>query len=117
MIGVAGTENISKERTPNGIRYKVFIDTGNRKFKQLGSAKTLSEAIRMRNWCREHNWSKFIGEMTYIQKMPSGKFQIYKDFPSGRELFGTFDTLEEAQRERDLLIKCNWDWDLMVEMI
>lgn len=41
----------------------------------------------------------------YIQKYIAGKIIHY----------GTFDTLEEAIRERDVCVECDWDYDLIVE--
>ena len=115
MRGIPNTNNIEKVKTPLGIRYKVAVFTGRNRRKHLGTGRTLIEALMMRDWCREHGWSKFISPTRYIQR-DENHWKVYKDLPEGRVHFGSFPSLELAQRERDLLIKCDWDWDLLVEM-
>lgn len=53
----------------------------------------------------EHN-PKYIYIETYKKKV---KFAIRKRFNGKRKRFGWYDTLEEAEKVRDLLIENDWD--------
>ena len=48
-------------------------------------------------------------------KKQNGKYLLNKTIDGKIESFGVFNTLEEAQKEREWCIKCNWDWDIIVE--
>ena len=84
----------------------------NYKHRVLGTGRSLIEALMMRDWCRVHGWRKFAGGLRYIHRRSNGSFRIVKD----NEHYGTFDTLEKAMHERDCLVKCDWDYDLLVEL-
>ena len=116
MRNIQNTENITRAKLHCGTRYLVTISTGKHSKKVLGTGKTLIEALMMRDWCEANGWVSFVGKWKYIQQKTPNSFQVYKDFPDGRKCFGHFRSLESAQKERDLLIKYNWDWDLMVEL-
>ena len=87
--------------------------------------KTREEAENAVKYLKKNNWDKkrFIydyldGEperMKYIKRMPNGKYSIQKYINGEYSHFGTFDTLEEAIRERDICVECDWDYDLIVE--
>ena len=115
MRGVPGTENIAHYKSID--RYLV-VKTMEGKLKRLATGRTLIEALMMRDWCKVNNWRKFIYRHQYIQKNRSGSYGIYKDFKDEngnnyRLQFGTFNTFEEAQKERDLLIKYDWDFEAL----
>ena len=116
--GIPDTSNISWSRRGNN--YIVFIVDGKSKV-QLASGRTLIEALMMRDWCREHGWIKFVYPRQYIQELPCGTFQVFKDFKQAdgtyrREHYGCFRSLESAIKERDWLIECNWDLELACDL-
>ena len=56
-----------------------------------------------------------INPLKYIQKTPAGNYRIEKWVKGKSEHYGTYTTLFDAILERDLLIKYNWDYDLLCE--
>jgi len=89
------------------------------KQKTLGNAKTLIQALMMRDWCMENNWEKypkqFKNPSPCIQKTPYGKYKIVKSINGEKNYFGTFNTLEDAVSEKELLGKYNWDLEKVCE--
>ena len=118
MRGVLGTSNISYDRKKN--RYRViYIENG--KLRQLATGKTLIEALMIRDWCREHGWIPFVHRFQFIQKQSSNSYQIYKHFKQKdgsykKYCFGCYNTIEDAIEERDLLIKYNWDFEVLCSL-
>lgn len=114
MRNIPNTSNISFNKQKN--KYEVVVFIG-KKAKRLATGRTLIEALMMRDWCRENNWNKFVYRSQHIQETRCGRFQIYKDIKkdgsSKRETFGTFSSFEEAQKERDLLMKYDWDLETL----
>ena len=105
--------------TPNG-KYVVYKMINGRNY-DFGRYDTEKEAMDMVDFLKQHDWDlKYAHirnpEMKYIVKV-RGKYQIHRiNNDTGKiEHYGTFNTLEEAQAERDLYVRCNWDWDLIVE--
>lgn len=45
----------------------------------------------------------------------TGKYQITKKINKEWVYFTSFDSLEKARYERDLLVKYNWDWEKVCE--
>lgn len=75
----------------------------------------------MVDFLKQHDWDlKYAHirnpEMKYIEKI-RGKYHIHRiNNDTGKlEHYGTFNTLEDAQKERDLLVSCNWDWNLICD--
>lgn len=96
----------------------------NGKSKHFGTFKTLKEAIEFRDYCVWNDWnveSKRLYNTNelfkYIGKHHSGHYYVYKDIGKKREYFGTFNSLDDAVCERNNLLECNWDFDLLVEML
>lgn len=96
------------------------------KQKTCGFYNIKSEAEERVKFLKKHDWdlkhSKITGrrnytgnELKYIYKSHD-TYQIHKILDGSIYHFGTFNSLDEAKKERDLLIKCNWDYDLLVEM-
>jgi len=109
--GIPFTENIIHLKRKNV--FQVAVYTGNNRKRILGTGRTLIEALVMRDWCQANGWQKFAGGMRYIHYFKRDKcWHIHKD----NEHYGVFDTLEKAMHERDCLVKCNWDYDLLVEL-
>ena len=99
---------------------KSFKVNGKSKSFHYGSFKTLEEAIAHRDLCIERDWDEqlmpknnpVVGKpMRYIVKNRAGNYEI-KKWENGKMVgYGTFPTLFDAQKERDLLIKHDWDYD------
>ena len=113
MKGIKGTEMISKHKDG----YDVLTGTS-RKRRYYAHAKTLIQALMKRDYGIANNWKPY--PYTHISKTSelyihnsNGRFMILKEINKKMEYFGTFDTMEDAIAERDLLIKCNWDYDVM----
>lgn len=60
-------------------------------------------------------WDGIINEMTYLRINRAGNYEIQKQINGKSKYFGTYNTLEDAQTERDLLIKYNWDIEKLCE--
>ena len=107
---------ISKAR--KGYRVSKYI---NGKGYHFGHYPTLEKAKEARNYFIEHDWDinerlKFKDtNMMYIRKTKQGYYKIEKRLNNTTEYFGTFHSLEDAISERDLLIKYNWDLELVCE--
>ena len=118
MRGIKGTEMISKNSTYG---YDVYTGTTRSK-KYYAHAKTLIEALMKRDYGIANNWKSLPYNHVSKTKEPyihnsNGRFMILKDINKKQEYFGTFDTLEDAIAERDLLIKYDWDYDVICEGI
>ena len=85
-----------------------------------GTYETLEEAIIAKERLIKQNWIKEPNPMRYIGKITNGKKMKYyiQRLSKGCEgYFGSFETLEEAQKERDLLEQFDWDWEAICESI
>ena len=101
--------------------YDVYTGTS-RKKKYYAHAQTLIQALMKRDYGLANNWKPF--PYTHISKTSelyihdsNGRFMILKEINGNLIYFGTFDTLEDAIAERDLLIKYDWDYDVICEGI
>lgn len=116
MYGIPGTTNIYKHNDCFEIRKKK-----NGKDVYLGHATTLIIALMKRDWCKAHNWEKYPSkEPKNITKTPNGKYIVFKCWRKNGQLIndnlGTFNTLKEAERERDLLKKYDWDLEVLCDL-
>lgn len=87
------------------------------KYKTYGSFNTLTEAVKYRDFIVSKGWSTnyiYKNSMRYIHKR-NNAYHIYKSINSDLIYFGSFKSLEEAQNERDILEKVDWDFDKLVE--
>lgn len=82
-----------------------------------GSFKTLEEAQLYRAFYIGKDWivNPTVYKDKYIQKQGENKFIIIKCIDGQRTSFGVFNRIEDARNERDICVKCNWDFDLIVE--
>lgn len=99
----------------------VIYKTINNKTQYFGSYETLQEAIDVRDALVSADWPYIMRNKKhnlpkYIQRNMVGSYQIIKKFKGKSEHFGTFHKLDDAVDERNKLIKCDWDYDLLVEM-
>ena len=100
--------------------YYVLGRTVDGENKRFGYYKTLEEAIKGRDYYIRNGWRKEFrrydnsDETKYIT-LVNGKYIIQKWIDGNLESFDKFDTLEEAQHERDLLVKYDWNYTAMVE--
>ncbi len=98
--------------------YKVMKRIKGR-YKTYGSFETLEEAIKYRDFIISKGWSsnyKYKNPMRYIYLNSRKTGYIISKYVNGEQIcFGSFKTLEDAQKERDLLEKCEWDFDKLCE--
>ena len=90
--------------------------------RHYGSFKSLDGAIMHRDLCIKMDWDEqlmprnnptYFNPMKYIKKTPAGNYRIQK-WENGKSIsYGTYLTLIDAINERDLLIKHNWDIELV----
>ena len=95
------------------------------KLRQFGSFHTLEEAQRHRDYCVEHGWSKdcvlrrsnkynLPKYVSYYEK--NKRYVVHKQDSEGNLVFMSYYTnLEDAIRERDLLLHYDWDEDKLIE--
>ena len=86
----------------------------------FGTYETLEEAIIAKERLIKQNWIKEPNPMRYIGKITNGKkmkYYIQRLSKGCAGYFGSFETLEEAQKERDLLEQFDWDYDAICESI
>ena len=114
MKGVPGTENIRLSASKTRYELIKCVDYKNIYF---GSGRTLIEALVKRDYLEANNWTKkqyqpnATGEKYIYEK--GSHFIIIKNGSS----FGTFNTLNEAIYERDLLIEFAWDIEKICECV
>ena len=88
----------------------------------FGVFETLSEAKNYRDYCIEHGWDIKLckrryssqGLPKYITRQHDGFIVQKMNYRTGEGYSQRFKTLEDAVRERDLLIRCNWDEDELI---
>lgn len=86
-----------------------------------GIFHSLKEAEKYRDYCVDHDWQVYKKRLIrnlpkFISLTPNGSYVIRKTISGETKYFGSLHSLEDAVEERDKLIKCNWDYDLLVEM-
>jgi len=92
----------------------------NGKKTSFGVFTTLEEAEYQVMLCKRFGWDlslKPFDCMKHIRKREadSGKitYRIIRWTPNGEEFYGTFNNLDDAKFERDLLLLSDWDYDIM----
>ena len=86
----------------------------------FGTYETLEEAIIAKERLIKQNWIKEPNPMRYICKITNGKkmkYSIQRLSKACAGYFGSFETIEEAQKERDLWEQFDWDYDALCESI
>ena len=104
MRNVPNTQHIRKHK----IGYEIFKEL-NGKYTYLGRGKTLIIALMKRDWCEANNWKPYPSCFKYIKKNHNGNYIIIKNNNNKLDSYGTFKTLKDAQKEVELLKRCNWD--------
>ena len=112
--------NWGEYNIPRNRGYGKYITKVNNKFKvqraingeviSFGYYDTLEEATKARDKFESENWKNIPEQKRkskYIHKTPRG-YVIYKRIDGELKHFGTFITLEEAEKERDKLIENGW---------
>ena len=110
MKGIPNTRNVTKQS--DGYYLRKYI---NGKHTYLGFGTTLIIALMKLDWCKANGWKKYPQSYRYILKTQWG-YVIRKW--NGKELqnLGMFDTYEDAEREVELLKKCNWDLEVLINL-
>ena len=110
MKGIPNTRNVTKQS--DGYYLRKYI---NGKHTYLGFGTTLIIALMKLDWCKANGWKKYPQSYRYILKTPWG-YVIRKW--NGKELqnLGMLDTYEEAEQEVELLKKCNWDLEALINL-
>lgn len=114
MKGIPNTKYIRKK---NANSYEIYRNVpGSTKY--YGRGRTLIEALMKRDMIIANGWKPMYLPNTTGERYiyPNGEQFIIIKYINGKGMsYGTFDTLEEAVKERDLLIKYNWDLELVCE--
>ena len=83
-----------------------------------GSFTTLEEARLYLAYYMGKHWrvNPHFLRSRYIYQRGDGSFCIKKKDENGRlDYFGTFSSFEDARRERDICVACDWDVECIVE--
>lgn len=115
-----GYQHIQKVRYNNRYRVVKRVDGV---YKYYGTFDTLEEAKRHRDYCESNDWSSDCRVLTrkkhdlpkYITKSARG-YLLQKNSKSTGLYQQWFRRLEDAVKERDLLIKVNWDELKLIEL-
>lgn len=79
----------------------------------FGTYTSLDEALFWRDYFEENNWNTnerlFYSKSSYISRLPSGKYNVVKQFNGTKISYGTFDTIEEAEYQVKLCKRFGWD--------
>ena len=100
---------------------KQYLKNGKNIQLYFGTFHDYNEAINYRDKCVRENWDESLilrkhnPDMKYIKKTRNGRYTINKRINGKMTHFNTFTNLIDAINERDLLIKYNWDYDLLCE--
>lgn len=104
------------QKLANG-KYKVVKQKNKRKI-SYGVFDTIEEAEYQVKLCKTFDWDirlKPFNCMQYIHKRTredgSIAYRIVKHTRYGPEYYGTFNNLEDAKYERDLLLLSDWDYE------
>lgn len=88
----------------------------------FGCYDSLEEALKVREYFMKHGWNinerfKFrkVKPYQHIMISEEGNYRVVKRINNKLTHFGTFHTLEDAQKERDLLMKFDWDLEKVCE--
>ena len=116
MKRIQGTEYISKNKSGYLIQK---YNRNTQKMEYYYSSTSLIQVLMVRDLLIANNWNK---ECIPHKETITGEKYIYPDAVGYciRKIidgqithFGWFRTLEEAVIERDLLIKCDWDFETL----
>lgn len=119
MKTIPGTEHIYITKQ-NGKTYFSIKKTIEGKLIHFGTGKTLIEALMVRDYCTANNWEKKPFRHTSTDEKhickSDGGFRVQKTRNGKTEYYGFFNCLEDAVKERDLLIKYDWDLETLCDL-
>lgn len=111
MRSMPGTENIVYHKKSRLFEVQKTI---NKKRMCCGTAKTLIQALMVRDWCKANNWKHYpkrtcglTGEK-YITQNKKGHYLVGKHIKGKTHYYGFFQTLEEAKEYRDFIVSKGW---------
>lgn len=109
-----GIKNIVKDKRGYYIIYKKI----NGKTNYFARTFSLDDAIVLKDYFEKNNWNKPINKLKYIHEITvNGSKRYYIARYNPYTYFGYFKNLDDAIKERDLLIKSGWDFDILCECI
>lgn len=86
----------------------------------FGNYNSLDEAIKWRDYFLNRSWNvdeRLSGSKgKFIEEYAKGKYIIRKTINGKRLTFGTFTDLKKAEKEVELLKKCNWDLEILCDL-
>jgi len=108
MKGIPGTEHISyhKKISLYQVRKKI-----NGNFVSMGYGRTLIEALVKRDWCVANNWQPYPRTTKTNEKhiqLIGNHYKVMKRIKGKYKTYGSFDTLGEAVKYRDFIVKKGW---------
>lgn len=119
MKTIPGTKHISCFTNKSGKSYFIVQKRVNGETRNFGNGITLIEALMVRDWCQAHKWRKRYSRHStgekHIRKI-NGKYAIQKWINGELIYFGSFKSLKEAIKERNLLENYNWDLDCLCDL-
>ena len=86
-------------------------------FTDFEEAKEYLEYVKENNWsldCKKKRYRKRGGDLYCISSPKEGLYQVMKSIDGKLRHYGSFHTLEEAQRHRDYCIRNNWSEDCIL---
>lgn len=121
---------INKRTTKTGeSRYRIYKKLSKGHQEYFGTYKTRAEAEKAVQYFKAHGWNKKDVHYTrkrdgdplqYISKVKLRNgldcYKIQRGRNGTTETYGTFHTLEDAIKERDLLVQCEWNIDDYYEL-
>lgn len=103
-----------QKNTANHWTIKKYLD---KKWVTFGTFHSLREAMDYRDYLQEHNWDTSLiykNPMRFIY-LRRGKYEVQVNASGKRIYVGRFNTLEDAQYERDAFLKAGGDFDVYFE--
>ena len=90
----------------------------------FGSFKKLEDALWHREYCIKHDWDmscKYVQNKKhnlphYISYARDGRYYIQKKVDDEVRTWHGFKSLDDAVHERDVLIRCDWDEERLMEL-
>ena len=111
------------QKVPGTTHYRICKNV-NGVYKYFGTFETWDEAKAHRDYCEANNWSKECVYLRrqkhnlpqYITRQRDKGYLLQKTMSDGRQYRRYFSNLDSAIHERNLLLKCDWDEERLMEL-